>query len=114
MQGTGKGAQFLDRLGIAIRGHTDPVLLSPYIDTGGMWMEHGHIFECTRVLLALFSHTCLRSGGEWGEVGKTGLLLCKDTRGGGRRRDCFLLREPRRSVGGTLTKRSGHSDPLNL
>jgi hypothetical protein len=103
MQVTGKGAKVRDRLGIAIRGHTDPVLLSPHIDTCGMWMEHGHSFECTCVLLAFFSHTCLRSGEEWGEEGKTGLLRCKDTRGGGRRRDCFILREPRRSVGGTLT-----------
>src|SRR6478672_5393442 len=103
MQVTGKGAKFLDRLGIAIRGHTDPVLLCPHIDACGMGMENGHIFECARVLLAFFSHRCLQSGEEWGEEGKTGFLLCKDTRGGGRRRDCFILREPRRSVGGTLT-----------
>src|SRR5262249_61237402 len=95
--------KFLDRLGIALRGHTDPVLLSSHIDACGMWMEKGHIFECARVLLAFFSHTCLQSGEEWGAEGKTGLRLCKDTRGGGRRRDCFILREPRRGVGGTLT-----------
>jgi hypothetical protein len=117
LQVTGKGAKCLARLGIALRGHTDPVLLSPYIDTCGMWMEKGHMFECTRVLLAFFSHTGLRAGEAWGEEGKTGLLLCKDTRGGGRRRDCFILREPRRSVGGTLTRvcsRQGKPEPWGV
>jgi hypothetical protein len=99
----GTGAPCLARLGIAIRGHTAPGLLSPHIDPCGRWMEKGHMVECTRVLRALCSPTCLRSGEAWGEEGTPGLLRCKDTRGGGRRRDCFILREPRRSVGGTLT-----------
>src|SRR6266446_6651615 len=84
MQITGKRAKFLDRLGIAIRGHTDPVLLSPHIDAGGMWVENGHIVGRGCVLLAFFSHTFfghtfLQSGSERGEQGKTGLLLSKDT-----------------------------------
>src|SRR5512145_426576 len=103
MQVTGKRAKFLDRLGIAIRGHTDPVLFSPHIDAGGMGVDKGHILECGRVLLAFFSHMCLQSGEELGEEGKTGLLLRKDTRAGGGWRDCFILIKPMRSVGGTLT-----------
>src|SRR4029453_13413994 len=103
MQVTGKRTKFLDRLGIAVRGHTDPVFLSPHINAGGMRVDEGHILEGGRVLLAFFSHTFLQSGGEREEQGKTGLLLRKDTRGGGERRDCFILIEPARSVRGTLT-----------
>src|SRR5213080_3408740 len=103
MQVTGKRTQFLDRLGIAVRGHTDPVCLSPHINAGGMRVDEGHMLEGGRVLLAFFRHTFLQSGGEREEQGKTGLLLRKDTRGGGERRDCFILIEPARSVGGTLT-----------
>ncbi len=40
---TGKSAQWLDRVGIAIRGHTAPGLLSPHIDAGGMRVEHGQM-----------------------------------------------------------------------
>jgi hypothetical protein len=60
------------------------------------------MLECGRVLLAFFSQTFLPSGGEREEQGETGLRLCKDTRGGGERRDCCILIEPARSVGGTL------------
>src|ERR1700740_300945 len=103
MQVTGKRTKFLDRLGIAIRGHTDPVFLSPHINAGGMRVDEGHILEGGRGLLAFFSHTFLQSRREREEQGKTGLLLRKDTRGGGERRYCFILIEPARSVGGTLT-----------
>jgi hypothetical protein len=104
MQITGKRAQFLDWLGIPIRRYTHPMLLSPHIDAGGMRVEDGHILEGGRILLAFFRHTFLQSGGEREEQGKTGLLLRKDTRGGGERRYCFILMEPARSVGGTLTR----------
>src|SRR4029434_5452696 len=103
MQVTGKRTKFLDRLGIAVRGHTDPVFLSPHINAGGMRVDEGHILEGGGVLLAFFSHTFLQSGGEREEPGKTGLLLRKDTRGGGERRDCFILIEPARSVIGRQT-----------
>jgi hypothetical protein len=103
-QVTGKRAQCLDRLGIALRGHTEPLFLSPPINAGGMRVDEGHIREGGCVLLAFFSHTFLQSGGEREEQGKTGLLLRKDTRGGGERRYGFILIEPVRSVGGTLTK----------
>ena len=79
MQVTGKRAKFLDRLGIAIRGHTDPVFLSPHINAGGMRMEDGHVLRCGLVLLALFGHTCRQSGEERGEQEQTGLLRSKDT-----------------------------------
>ena len=83
MQITGKSTQFLDRLGIAIGGHTDPVFLSPHIDAGGMRMEDGHVLGSGRVLLAFFRHTFLQFGEERGEQGKTGILLRKDTMGEG-------------------------------
>lgn len=82
MQVTGKRAKFLDGLGIAIGGHTDPVLFSPDIDAGGMRVDDGHSLDSGRVRLALFRHTFLQSGAERGEPEKRGLLLRKDTRGG--------------------------------
>jgi hypothetical protein len=103
MHVTGTRAQCLDRLGIAIRGHTDPVFLSPHSNAGGMWVDEGHSLEWGCGLLAFFRHTFLQSGGEREAQGKTGLLLRKDTRGGGERRYCFILIEPAQSVGGTLT-----------
>jgi hypothetical protein len=98
----GKRTPCLDRWGIAVRGHTDPVCLSPHLKAGSLRVEAGHRLEGGRVLLAFFRPTCLPSGEE---QGKTGLLLRKNTRGGGERRDCFILIEPARSVGGTLTWR---------
>jgi hypothetical protein len=79
MQVTGKGAKFLHRLGIAICGDTDPMLLSTHIDTCGIRMDNGHVLGSGLVLLAFFGHTFLQSGAEWGEQGKTGILLSKDT-----------------------------------
>ena len=57
------------------------------------------------VLRALLGQTFLPSRAERAEHGKTGLLRHKDTLGGGALRVgyCFILIEPRRSVGGTLT-----------
>ena len=104
MQVTGKRTTFLDRLGITIRGHTDPVCLSSHINAGGMRVDEGHMLKGGCGLLGFLSHTFLQSGGEREEQGKTRLLLRKDTRGGGERRDCFILMEPARSVGGTLTQ----------
>ena len=54
MQVTGKRTTFLDRLGIAIRGHTDPVLLSSHINAGGMRVDEGHMLEGGCGLLAFF------------------------------------------------------------
>ena len=85
MQVTGKGANLLDRLGIAVRGHTDPMLLSAHIDAGGMRMDDGHVLGRGRVLLTFFRHTFLQSGEERREQGKTGILLSKDTIGEGTR-----------------------------
>ena len=67
MQVTGKRAKFLDRLGIAICGHTDPVFLSSHIDACGMRVDDGHIFGRGFVLLTFFGHMFLQSGEEWGE-----------------------------------------------
>jgi hypothetical protein len=105
MQITGNRAKFLDRLDIPIRRYTHPMLLSPHIDAGGMRVEEGHIVGRRGVLLAFLGHTFLQSSEERAEHGKTGLLLRKDTLGGGALRVgyCFILIEPRRSVGGTLT-----------
>ena len=82
MQVTGKGATFLDRLGIAICGHTDPMLLSTHIDAGGMRMDERHILGKGRGFLAFFGHTFLQSGAEREEQGQTGSLGHKDTMGG--------------------------------
>ena len=79
MHVTGKGAQFLERLGIAVRRHTDPVLFSPHIDAGGMRMHEGHRLGHGLVLLAFFGHTFLQSGAERGEEGETERLLSKET-----------------------------------
>ena len=88
---TRQGAQFLDRLGIAIGGDADPMLLSPHIDAGGMRMDHGHHLGRGRILLAFFRHTFLQSGAERGEHEKTGRLLSKDTIVGGARRVPILF-----------------------
>jgi hypothetical protein len=64
MQVTGKGTKFLNRVGIAIGGDAAPMLLSPYIDAGGMWVDEGHRLGRGRVLLAFFRQTFLQSGAE--------------------------------------------------
>src|SRR6266545_4515769 len=98
MQVTGKGAKFLDRLGIAVGGHTHPMLFSPHIDAGGMRMEDGQVLRRGLVLLAFFGHTFLQSGEEWGEQGKTELLLRKDTIVGGVLRAANLFHLERTSA----------------
>lgn len=85
MQVTGKGAQCLDRLGIAIGGYTDPMLFSPHIDAGGMRMKDGQVVGSGLVLLAFCGQRFLQSGEERGEQGKTGILPSKDTMGEGAR-----------------------------
>ena len=91
MQVAGKGAQLLDRLRIAVCGDTDPMFLRTYIDACGMRMEDGHMFRSECVRLAFFRPMFLQSGEERGEHGKTGLLLGKDTIGGGTRRAASLF-----------------------
>src|SRR2546430_10945083 len=91
MQVTGKGAKFLDRLGIAVGGPTHPMLFSPHIDAGGMRMEDGQVLRRGFVLLAFFGHRFLQSDEGWGEQGKTGLLLSKDTIVGGVLRAAILF-----------------------
>jgi len=105
LQVTGKRTQCLDGLGIAIGGHTDPRLLSPDLDAGGMWVDDGHSLGSGRVLLACFRHTFLQSGAERGEPGKRDFFYARIHVEGARYegRDCFILIEPARSVGGTLT-----------
>ena len=82
---TGKGAQCLDRLGIAIGGDTAPMLCSPHIDAGGRRRKEGQVVGSGRVLLAFCGQRFLQSGEEWGEQGKTGSLPSKDTMGEGAR-----------------------------
>jgi hypothetical protein len=82
MQVTGKRAQFLDGLGIAIGGDTDPRLFRPHIDASGMRMDDEHMLGHGLGLLAFFGHTFLQSGAERGEPGETGSLLHKDRIGG--------------------------------
>jgi len=60
MQVTGKGAKFLDRLGIAVGGHTHPMFFSPDINAGSLRMDDGHILRRGVVLLAFFGHTFLQ------------------------------------------------------
>jgi hypothetical protein len=91
MQVTGKRAKFLDRLGIAIGGDADPMLLSSHVDASGMRMDDGHILGRGVVLLAFFGHTFLQSGVGSGEHGQTGCLLSKDTIGGGALRAASLF-----------------------
>jgi hypothetical protein len=78
-QVAGKRAQCLHRLGLAIGGHTDPMRLRSHINAGGMPVEHRQVLGSGWVLLAFFGQTFLQTGSEWGEQGKTGLLLSKDT-----------------------------------
>jgi hypothetical protein len=82
MQVAGKGAKFLDGLGIAIGGDTDPMLFRPHIDASGMRMDDEHIVGHGLGLLAFFGHRFLQSGAERGEQGETGLLLHKERIGG--------------------------------
>jgi hypothetical protein len=86
---TGKGAQWLDRRGIAIGGDPPPMLFSPHSDAGGMRMEDGPMLGRGFVLLAFVGPTFLQSEEERGEQGETGLLQSKDTMGEGapQRRD---------------------------
>jgi hypothetical protein len=82
MQVAGKRAQFLDGLGIAIGGDTDPMFFRPHIDASGMRMDDEHILGHGLGLLAFVGHMFLQSGAERGEQGETGLLLHKDRIGG--------------------------------
>jgi hypothetical protein len=91
MQVAGKGAKFLDRLRIAVCGAADPMFLRPHSDACGMWMDDRHLLRSWGVLLAFFSHMFLQSSAERGEHGKTGLLLSKETIGGGARRAARLF-----------------------
>jgi hypothetical protein len=84
-QVAGNRATFLHRLGIAVGGHTDPMLLGSHLDAGGMRVEHGHVLGRGGVLLVFFGHMFLQAGSAWGEHGKTGILLRKDTIGEGAR-----------------------------
>jgi hypothetical protein len=81
-QVAGKRAQFLDGLGLAIGGDTDPRLFRPHIDASGMRMDAEHMLGHGLGLLAFFGHTFLQSGAERGEQGETGILLHKDRIGG--------------------------------
>ncbi len=65
---TGTRAQLLDRLDIAVSGHTAPLLLSTSIDASGMRVDQGHIFGRGRVLLTFFGQTCLQSDAERGRT----------------------------------------------
>jgi hypothetical protein len=85
MQVAGKRANFLHRLGIAVGGHTAPMLLRSPINAGGMRVENGHVLGSGWVLLAFLGHPFLQTGSGWGEQGKTGLLLGKNTMGEGAR-----------------------------
>jgi hypothetical protein len=91
MHVAGKGAKFLDRLSIAVCGDADPRCLRPHIAAGGMGMDDRHMLRSWCVLLAFFSPMFLQSRAERGEHGKTGLLLSKDTIGGGARRAASLF-----------------------
>jgi hypothetical protein len=62
MHVTGKGAQCLERLGIAVWGDADPMLLRSHIDASGMRMDEGHVLGRGRVLLAFFGQRFLQSG----------------------------------------------------
>jgi hypothetical protein len=53
--------------------------LRSHINAGGMPVEHRQVLGSGWVLLAFFGQTFLQTGSEWGEQGKTGLLLSKDT-----------------------------------
>jgi hypothetical protein len=44
-----------------------------------MRVEKRHVLGRGGVLRAFFGHTFLRAGSEWGEQGKTGLLLSQGT-----------------------------------
>ena len=108
MQVPGKGAQFLDRLGIAICGDADLMLLSAHIDTGSIRMDNGHVLGSGLVLRAFFGPYVppvrCRAGRarEDREPAEQG-YHCR--RGSAGLRSCFMLIEPARSVGGTLTRR---------
>ena len=78
----GKRATFLDGLGIAIGGDTDPMLFRPHIDASGRRRDDEHILGNGRGLLAFFGHLFLQSGAERGAQGETGILLHKDSIGG--------------------------------
>jgi hypothetical protein len=67
MEVAGKGAQFLDGLGIASGGDTDPMLFRPHLAARGMRMDDEPIVGKGLGLLAFFGHTFLQSGAERGE-----------------------------------------------
>jgi hypothetical protein len=111
---SGQRAKFLDSLGIAIRGHTAPVLLSPHIDASSMRVEEGHMFGHGLVLLACLGHMFLPSGAERREQGKTALLLRKDTLRGGARRAARLFHLERTNAerwrdANMAVERTGHT-----
>jgi hypothetical protein len=64
MQVASKGTKFLDSLGVAISGHTDPMLLRPHIDASGVRMDDRQILGGGCMLRAFFRHMGLQSGVE--------------------------------------------------
>src|SRR5262249_18612875 len=96
MQVASKGTKFLNRLGIAICGHTDPMLLRPHIDAGGMRMDDRHMLGGGWMLLTFFRHMCLQSGVEGESKESVGARISlEEAHCEGR--DCFILLEPMRS-----------------
>jgi len=101
-QVAGQRAQCLDGLGIASGGDTDPRRFRPPSDASGMRRDERHIFGGGWMLLAFFRPMGLQSGVE-GESKESfcARILLEEAHCEGR--DCFILIEPARSVGGTLT-----------